>query len=140
MLYSSLELFYFGFYWLEYLNKLLDIMKKYATSPAIQLHLLDVYYCVCVLSAFIITMNKRLVSENHHKKIIVNHRPVTVCFKHSIYSITKYIYQRCHLHVHVIKRPCWKQCTCPSSKMSDFLNECINTYIMYSPKSCRKVR
>ena len=99
-------IFIFVFYWLEYLNKLLDIMKKYATSTAVQLHMLDVYYCVCVLSAFFISMSKRLVRENHHKKIIVNHRPVTVCFKHSIYSTTKNIYQ-CHLNA----------CTCNQKAM-----------------------
>ena len=130
-----MNIFIFVFYWLEYLNKLLDIMKKYATSTAVQLHMLDVYYCVCVLSAFFISMSKRLVRENHHKKFIVNHRPVTVCFKHSIiYFTTKNIYQ-CHLHACT----CNQNATCPSSKMSDFLNECINTN-MYSLNSCLKVR
>ena len=37
-----MNIFIFVFYWLEYLNKLLDIMKKYATSTAVQLRMLDV--------------------------------------------------------------------------------------------------
>ena len=101
-----MNIFIFVFYWLEYLNKLLDIMTKYATSTAVQLHMLDVYYCVCVLSAFFISMSKRLVRENHHKNYIVKHRPVTVCFKHSTYSTTKNIYQ-CNLHA----------CTCNQKAM-----------------------